>query len=55
MDPQTIDRAIKRCIVISVRLGTLEDEVRPAASRKHQCVDEIDEIDEMQRWLEGRE
>ena len=34
MDPQTIERAIKRCIDISVRLGALEDEVppRPAAS-----------------------
>ena len=34
MDPQTIERAIKRCIDISVRLGALGDEVppRPAAS-----------------------
>ena len=35
MDPQTIERAIKRCIDISIRLGALEDEVppaRPAAS-----------------------
>ena len=34
MDPQTIERAIKRYIDISVRLGALEDEVppRPAAS-----------------------
>ena len=53
MDPQTIERAIKRCIDISVRLGALEDEVPPAAGRVIvQCVDEIDE---MQRWLEGRE
>ena len=53
MDPQTIEKAIKRCIDISTRLGALEDEVPPAASRVIvQCVDEIDE---MQRWLEGRE
>ena len=53
MDPQTIERAIKRCIDISVRLGALEDEVPPEAGRVIvQCVDEIDE---MQRWLEGRE
>ena len=34
MDPQTVERAIKRCIDISVRLDALEDEVppRPAAS-----------------------
>ena len=38
MDPQIIERAIMRCIDISVRLGALEDE-----------------IDEMQRCLEGRE
>jgi len=31
MDPQTIERAIKRCIDISVRLGALEDDVPPAA------------------------
>ena len=53
MDPQIIERAIMRCIDISVRLGVLEDEVPPAAgSVIVQCVDEIDE---MQRWLEGRE
>ncbi len=53
MDPQTIEKAIKRCIDISVRLGALEDEVPPAAGRVIvQCVDEVDE---MQRWLEGRE
>ena len=53
MDPQIIERAIMRCIDISVRLGALEDEVPPAAGRVIvQCVDEIDE---MQRWLEGRE
>ena len=42
MDPQphTIERAIKRCIEISVRLGALEDEVPPAAGRVIvQCVD----------------
>ena len=51
--PQIIERAIKRCIDISVRLGALEDEVPPAAgSVIVQCADEIDE---MQRWLEGRE
>ena len=51
--PQIIERAVKRCIDISVRLGALEDEVPPAAGRVIvQCVDEIDE---MQRWLEGRE
>ena len=27
--PQIIERAIKRCIDISVRLGALEDEVPP--------------------------
>ena len=49
--PQTIERAIKRCIEISVRLGALEDEVPPAAGRVIvQCVDDIDE---MQRWLEA--
>ena len=55
MDPQPhiIERAIMRCIDISVRLGALEDEVPPEAGRVIvQCVDEIDE---MQRWLEGRE
>ena len=55
MDPQPhiIERAIMRCIDISVRLGALEDEIPPAAGRVIvQCVDEIDE---MQRWLEGRE
>ena len=53
MDPQTIERAIKRCIDISTRLGALEDELPPATGRVIvQCVDDIDE---MQRWLEGRE
>ena len=53
MDPQTIEKAIKRCIDISTRLGALEDEVPPAPGRVIvQCVDDIDE---MQRWLEGRE
>ena len=53
MDPQTIERAIRRCIDISTRLGALEDEVPHEAGRVIvQCVDEIDE---MQRWLEGRE
>ena len=53
MDPQTVERTIKRCIDISVRLGALKDEVPPAAGRVIvQCVDDIDE---MQRWLEGRE
>ena len=53
MDPQTVERAIKRCIDISTRLGALEDELPPAAGCVIvQCVDEIDE---MQRWLEGRE
>ena len=53
MDPQTIERAIKRCIDISTRLGALEDELPPAPGRVIvQCVDDIDE---MQRWLEGRE
>ena len=37
MDPQPhiIERAIMRCIDISVRLGALEDEVPPAAGRDH--------------------
>ena len=53
MDPQTIERAIKRCTDISVRLGALDDEVPPAAGRVIvQCVDDIDG---MLRWLEGRE
>ena len=53
MDPQTIEKAIKRCIDISTRLGALEDELPPAPGRVIvQCVDDIDE---MQRWLEGRE
>ena len=51
--PQTVERAVKRCIDISTRLGALEDEVPPAAGRVIvQCVGDIDE---MQRWLEGRE
>ena len=53
MDPQTIEKAIKRCIDISTRLGALEDEVPPAPGRV--IVRCVDEIDEMQRWLEGRE
>ena len=53
MDPQIIESAIMRCIDISVRLGALEDEVPPAAGRV--IVQFVDEIDEMQRWLEGRE
>ena len=53
MDQQTIERAIKRCIDISVRLGALKDELPPVPGRViFQCVDDIDE---MQRWLEGRE
>ena len=53
MDPQIIEKAIKRCIDISIRLGALEDELPPnAGSVIVQCVDGIDE---MQRWLEGRE
>ena len=53
MDPQTIEKAIKRCIDISTRLGALADELPPnAGSVIVQCVDGIDE---MQRWLEGRE
>ena len=53
MDSQTIEKAIKRCIDISTRLGALEDELPPAPGRVIvQCVDDIDE---MQRWLEGRE
>ena len=53
LDPQTIEKAIKRCIDISTRLGALEDELPPnAGSVIVQC---MDEIDEMQRWLEGRE
>ena len=53
MDPQTIEKAIKRCIDISTRLGALKDELPPALGRVIiQCVDDIDE---MQRWLEGRE
>ncbi len=53
MDPQTIEKAIKRCIDISTRLGALKDELPPNAGRVIvQCVDDIDE---MQRWPEGRE
>ena len=53
MDPQTVERAIKRRIDISTRLGALEDELPPAPGRVIvQCVDDIDE---MQRWLERRE
>ena len=51
MDPQIIEieRAIIRCIDISVRLGALEDEVPlPAGRVIVQCVDEINE---MQRRL----
>ena len=53
MDPQTIEKAIKRCIDISTRLGALEDEVSPKAGRV--IVRCVDDIDELQRWLEGRE
>ena len=53
MDPQTVERAIKRCIDISTRFGALEDEVPPAAGRV--IVQFVDEVDEMQRWLEGCE
>ena len=53
MDPQTVERAIKRCIDISTRLAALEDDVPPEAGRV--IVRCVDEIDEMQRWLEGRE
>ena len=53
MDPQTIEKAIKRCIDIRTRLGALEDEVLPNAGRVIvQCVNDIDEL---QRWLEGCE
>ena len=53
MVPQTVERGIKRCIDISTRLDALEDEVSSAAgSVIVQCVDDIDE---MQRWLEGCE
>ena len=53
MDPQTIEIAIKRCIDISTRLGALKDEPPlNAGSVIVQCVDDIDEV---QRWLEGRE
>ena len=34
MDPQTIERAIKRCIDISTRLAALEDEIPPRLARK---------------------
>ena len=45
MDPQTIEKAIKRCIDISTRLGALGDELPPAAgSVIVRCVDEIDEM-----------
>ncbi len=53
MDPQTIEKAIKRCIDISTRLGALEDELPPNAGSV--IVHCVDDIDEMQRWLEGRE
>ncbi len=53
MDPQTIEKAIKRCIDISTRLGAVEDELPPNAGRV--IVECVDDIDEMQRWLEGRE
>ena len=38
MDPQTVERAIKRCIDISVRLGALEDEVPPRGRPRHRPV-----------------
>ena len=38
MDPQTIERAIKRCIDISTRLGALEDELPPRARPRHRPV-----------------
>ena len=53
MDPQTIEKVLKRCIDISTRLGALKDELPPAPGRVIvQCVDDIHD---MQRWLEGRE
>ena len=53
MNPQTVEKAIKRCIDISTHLGALEDEPPSAPARVIvQCVEEIDE---MQQWLEGRE
>ncbi len=55
MDPQTIERAIKRCIDISTRLGAPEDEVPPRPAPGRVIVRCVDDIDEMQRWLEGRE
>ena len=54
MDPQTIERALKRCIDISTRLGALEDELPPPAAGRV-IVKCVDDIDEMQRWLEGRD
>ena len=53
MDPQTIEKAIKRCIDISTRLGALEDELPPAPRRV--IVQWVDDINGLQRWLEGRE
>ena len=35
MDSQTIEKAIKRCIDISTRLGALEDEVPPRTRARH--------------------
>ena len=51
MGPQTVERAIKRCIDISTRLGAIDDEIPAAGSVIVQC---MGDIDEMQRWLEGR-
>ena len=51
--PQTIEKCIKRCIDISTQLAALEDrpDVHPAVGS--QLVHIVDQVDEMQRWLEG--
>ena len=38
MDPQTIEKAIKRCIDISTRLGALEDELPPTPAAELVCM-----------------
>ena len=53
IDPQTVERAIERCIDVSTRLGALEDESHPRPARSSPCAWTTSE--KMQRWLEARE
>ena len=50
--PRTLERIVKRCIELSMRLGALEDRVPPAIGQE--LVECLDLVDEMQPWAEGR-